>query len=164
MSASFALFNYLLRLVSFWDANQTVIYFAGYLMMNVIWYITECYTCIYEWKCNRYSKCPKKSENANVSWLCPYTRVICNQLFICVNYSSSSNTRKNVLHGFLTKFRNVGKWRFLDNIPFFGVWYRLKVGLIIWRTTAVTCSWKHYGNCPRIFLWQLTKAAELWYY
>ena len=32
-------------------------------MMEIIYHIAECYTCIYRWKCNHYSKCLRKAEN-----------------------------------------------------------------------------------------------------
>lgn len=35
------------------------------LMMEIIQYTGKCYTCIYSWKCNHYSKCPKKNKKRN---------------------------------------------------------------------------------------------------
>lgn len=34
------------------------------LLMEIIWYITECYTCIYRGKCSQYLKFLKKAKNA----------------------------------------------------------------------------------------------------
>ena len=32
-------------------------------MIEIIQYIAECYTCIYRWKYNHYSKCLEKAKN-----------------------------------------------------------------------------------------------------